>query len=69
LRWSRFKDYEPEDKFNIFKDVEFIFIKSLNGRAGSSYTNFMKDSVFITGYWDSHQLSTLIRSEIFSFKL
>ncbi len=47
LRWSRFKDYEPERKFNVFKDEVFAFIKSLNGRAGSSYTKFMKDAVFI----------------------
>lgn len=47
LRWSRFKDFEPENKFNLFKDQVFPFIKSLNGRAGSSYTKFMKDAVFI----------------------
>ena len=47
LRWSRFKDFEPELKFNVFKDKVFPFIKSLNGRAGSSYTKFMKDAVFI----------------------
>lgn len=47
LRWSRFKDYEPERKFNVFKDEVFPFIKSLNGKAGSSYTKFMKDAVFI----------------------
>ncbi len=47
LRWSRFKDFEPERKFNNFKDEVFPFIKSLNGRAGSSYTKFMKDAVFI----------------------
>ena len=47
LRWSRFKDFEPERKFNVFKDEVFPFIKELNGRAGSSYTKFMKDAVFI----------------------
>ena len=47
LRWSRFKDYEPERKFDVFKDEVFPFIKSLNGRAGSAYTKFMKDAVFI----------------------
>lgn len=47
LRWSRFKDFEPERKFNVFKDEVFPFIKSLNGKAGSSYTKFMKDAVFI----------------------
>ena len=47
LRWSRFKDFAPERKFNVFKDEVFPFIKSLNGRAGSSYTKFMQDAVFI----------------------
>jgi type I restriction enzyme M protein len=47
LRWSRFKDFDPERKFNVFKDEVFPFIKSLNGKAGSSYTKFMNDAVFI----------------------
>ena len=47
LRWSRFKDFEPERKFSVFKDEVFPFIKSLNGRAGSAYTRFMQDAVFI----------------------
>lgn len=47
LRWSRFKDFDPERKFTVFKDEVFPFIKELNGHAGSSYTKFMKDAVFI----------------------
>ncbi|HDU8201792.1 TPA: SAM-dependent DNA methyltransferase [Legionella pneumophila] len=47
LRWSRFKDFEPKRKYDVFKDEVFPFIKSLNGRAGSSYTKFMADAVFI----------------------
>ena len=47
LRWSRFKDFEPERKFEVFRDEVFPFIKSLNGKAGSSYTKFMRDAVFI----------------------
>ena len=47
LRWSHFKDFEPERKFNVFKDEVFPFIKEMNGNAGSSYTKFMKDAVFI----------------------
>jgi len=47
LRWSHFKDFDPERKFEVFKDEVFPFIKSLNGRAGSAYTKFMKDAVFI----------------------
>ena len=47
LRWSRFKDFDPECKFTVFRDQVFPFVKSLNGRAGSAYTRFMKDAVFI----------------------
>ena len=47
LRWSKFKDFDPEKKFTVFKDEVFPFIKSMNGAAGSSYTKFMKDAVFI----------------------
>lgn len=47
LRWSRFKDADPEEKFRVFKDEVFPHIKAMNGNAGSSYTKFMKDAVFI----------------------
>lgn len=47
LRWSRFKDYDPERKFEVFKDEVFPFIKTLNGNTGSAYSKFMKDAVFI----------------------
>lgn len=47
LRWSRFKDFEPDRKFQVFRDEVFPFIKEMNGNAGSSYTKFMKDAVFI----------------------
>ena len=47
LRWSRFKDFDPERKFNVYKDEVFVFIKELNRGAGSSYTKFMKDAVFM----------------------
>jgi len=47
LRWREFKDFDPERKFNTFRDDVFPFIKSLNGKAGSAYTKFMKDAVFI----------------------
>ena len=47
LRWSRFKDFDPERKFNVFRDEVFVFIKELSQGAGSSYTKFMKDAVFM----------------------
>ena len=47
MRWSRFKDFDPERKFSVFKDEVFPFIKALDGKAGSAYTKFMNDAVFI----------------------
>ena len=47
LRWSTFKDFDPQEKFDNFKDEVFPFIKQMNGTAGSAYTKFMADAVFI----------------------
>ena len=41
------KDFDPERKFNVYRDEVFVFIKELNRGAGSSYTKFMKDAVFM----------------------
>ena len=46
LRWSRFKDLEPEEMYRVFRDEVFPFIKALNG-TGSAYARFMKDAVFV----------------------
>ena len=34
LRWSRFKDLEANQMFELFRDEVFPFIKDLNGWAG-----------------------------------
>ncbi len=53
LRWSRFKDMEPEQMFQNFtrndkkKPGVFQFIKELNGNSESSYAIYMKDAVFM----------------------
>ena len=47
MRWSKFKDFDPERKFTVFKDEVFPFIKEMNGTAGTSYTRFMADAVFM----------------------
>ena len=54
LRWSRFKDFAPEDMFAAVRDEVFPFIKTLgsNGgrgdaEGGSTYTHHMKDALFI----------------------
>ena len=47
LRWSRFKDFESEKMYLVFRDEVFPFIKSLNSDDQSAYSQFMKDAVFI----------------------
>lgn len=47
LRWSRFKDLEAEEMFNLFRDQVFPFIKTINANGDSAYTRFMKDAVFV----------------------
>jgi len=47
LRWSRFKDFDPEKMFKTVQQGVFEFIKGLNGNLDSSYTKFMKDAVFM----------------------
>ena len=53
LRWSRFKDFAPEDMFNTVRDQVFPFIKTLgnkgeeDGEGGSTYTHHMKDALFM----------------------
>ncbi|MBL7250077.1 type I restriction-modification system subunit M [Alloalcanivorax marinus] len=53
LRWSRFKDFAPEDMFNTVRDLVFPFIKTLgnkgeeDGEGGSTYTHHMKDALFM----------------------
>lgn len=53
LRWSRFKDFAPEDMFGTVRDEVFPFIKTLgdkgeeDGEGGSTYTHHMKDALFM----------------------
>ena len=47
LRWSRFKDLEAGQMFELFRDEVFPFIKSLDGNSESAYSRCMKDAVFI----------------------
>ncbi len=47
LRWSRFKDFEPAQMFETFRDKVFPFIKTLNRNSESAYSRFMRDAVFI----------------------
>lgn len=51
LRWSRFKDFSPEEMFETVRDEVFPFIKALgagNGdEEGSTYSHHMKDAMFM----------------------
>ena len=47
LRWSRFKDFESEKMYLVFRDEVFPFIKNLHTDEQSAYSRFMKDAVFI----------------------
>lgn len=48
LRWSRFKDIDPEEMHRLFTQADgvFDFLKSM-GKADSSFTRFMKNASFI----------------------
>ena len=47
LRWSRFKDFEPEEMYNTFRDEVFPFIKNMHKDDESAFAKAMKDAVFI----------------------
>ncbi len=53
LRWSRFKDIDPEQMFETVRDEVFPFIKALGrsrgeeGEEASTYTHHMKDALFM----------------------
>ena len=52
LRWSRFHDFAPEEKFTVIRDEVFPFIKSLGQKSGgaegdSTYSHHMKDAMFM----------------------
>jgi type I restriction enzyme M protein len=47
LRWSRFKDLEAGQMFELFRDKVFPFIKDLHNGRESVYSRFMKDAVFV----------------------
>lgn len=47
LRWSRFKDLEAAQMYELFRDKVFPFIKNLHDGRESAYSRFMKDAVFV----------------------
>jgi len=45
LRWSIFKDYDPETMFKNIRDNVFVFIKNLNDKK-SAYSRYMTNATF-----------------------
>lgn len=47
LRWSNFKDYEPQQLFDHVRGDVFSFIKHLNSGSDSAYSRFMENAIFL----------------------
>ncbi len=47
LRWSRFKDYEAEQMYEVFRDEVFPFIKEIHDDDDSVFAKVMADAVFV----------------------
>ncbi len=44
LRWSRFKDFEAEQMYEVFRDEVFPFIKEMHDDKDSAFSNRSPDS-------------------------
>lgn len=47
LRWSKFKNLEPQQMFEIVSNEVFPFIKNLHGNKDSAYVKYMGDALFM----------------------
>lgn len=47
LRWSRFKDFDPQRMYEVVSNEVFPFIKSLHGDKDSAYAKYMGDAIFM----------------------
>ncbi len=47
LRWSKFKDREPEDMYKLFQEKVFPFIKTLAQDSDSTFAKTMSDASFL----------------------
>src|SRR5688572_10349907 len=45
LRWSRFKNFEAREMFDVIADHVFPFLRTMNGD-GSTYSHHMRDARF-----------------------
>lgn len=46
LRWSKFKNLEAGQMYNIVSDEVFPYIKNLHGNGDSAYAKYMGDAIF-----------------------
>ncbi len=46
LRWSVFRDFPAEKKFELMQEWIFPFIKGLHGKKDSAYSKYMDDAIF-----------------------
>lgn len=46
LRWSKFRDKDPREIFDIVTNKVFPFIKNMNG-SGTAFTKYMSDAMFL----------------------
>ncbi|MBA2132956.1 type I restriction-modification system subunit M [Capillibacterium thermochitinicola] len=47
MRWSKFKDKDAREIFELIRDKVFPFIKTLNGDAESAFSRYMEDALFL----------------------
>jgi type I restriction enzyme M protein len=47
MRWSKFKERDPRDIFDIIQQRVFPFIKTLNGDDETAFSRYMKDAIFL----------------------
>lgn len=47
LRWSQFKDFDPQRMYDVVSNEVFPFIKSLHGDKDSAYAKYMGDAIFM----------------------
>lgn len=47
LRWSNFKNAEPDEMYRIISRDAFVFIKNLNSGKESAYSRFMANATFL----------------------
>jgi len=47
MRWSKFKNKDPREIYDIVSTNVFPFIKDLNGKNASAFSRYMQDAIFL----------------------